>query len=186
MAQPDNAEPHRWRTVTGFSTTLSPIGLLGDITNITPSFNIKVGIVFDVNANNSMIANFAPHSFAKWSHHFRGTDNHRAIVSYTPYTLGVKHFFSNPRHILNDFNDFRHYFSVEVGVAQWKIDSSTYVPLDGSRYTKPIGAIHIGTQERDLYFEVGIELTFMETNKIGFKKYSGFNPALTIGFGFCH
>ncbi|MDR0499323.1 MAG: hypothetical protein LBH03_06295 [Holophagales bacterium] len=180
-----NSAPARWEIGIGNGFALAPVGLLGDMTNIMPSINLKTATVFNVNANNALMVNCHGHYWFD-SHHFRGTDGHRAKVHNNSYALGFRRTFGNSRHINHEFSDFRCYLSVEAGITKWEIDSSTHAPLNGSRYTKPIGAVYLGMKEmrpRGFYFEVGLELNFLDTSKIEFKKYSTPDIALVAGYG---
>jgi hypothetical protein len=153
------------------------MGLLGDLTGFTPSFGVNMNFVFYMGSD-ADIALRCRWGGDSWfgSHKIKGTD-HRAKLRNNSVSLGLMYYFAED-------SDGRYYLCAEAGAVEWSIDSSTYPPLNSSRYFKPRGAIYIGTDDHSVYLEAGIELNFLETGMISFKKYNSFNVSLVAGFGY--
>lgn len=163
----------------GYMLTVAPAGLLRDITNTMPSFCMNMNYVNYI--CNTDIAFRSRIGFHTWydTHHLRGTDSHRTQVNSSVGSLGLMYFLNNG----HDSN-YRNYFCFEAGVTRWSINSSTFPPLDNSRYFKPMGGFYFGTENREIYMEFGLNINFLETNTIDFKKYSTPDISLAAGFGF--
>jgi hypothetical protein len=181
----NDVEPRRWEVTAKPYLILAPMGLLGDLTNLTPGLSLKSGIAYVCNSDIALRLTIGTSTWFG-SHQIRSTDNHRAKVNKGHGTLGLIYLFGNTHRLPlpDEFTGFRYYFSVDAGVAQWIIDSSTHATLNGSKYYKPTAAICVGMKELDFFFEAGLEINFLETNKIEFKKYNSPNVALVCGFGY--
>jgi hypothetical protein len=116
----------------GYGITSPSTGLLGDLTNLTPGFDFKMNVMLYTN-NRADIAFRLTLGFHSWydSRHIRGTTDHRAKVSSQSSTLGLMYFLDRS----HAEPDLIPYFCVAVGGTDWKIDSSTYHPLNRNYYS---------------------------------------------------
>lgn len=164
----------------GFRLVEAPAGLLGDLTNISPSFGGCIDIVPHIKKDRlALRGRFFYDSWAgKSSHEFRGTDGHRVTTGRLGCTLGLMLLLGH-----RDDPDSAGGVCFDVGASRWLIDSSTYPPLKGNDYERPaVGVQYVGAYKGS-WWEIGVEACFLKTDNIGFKDYGRASYALTLALG---
>jgi len=161
----------------GFRLIEAPAGLLGDMTNVTPAWSSYFD--FAKHITSDRVALRARMAYDTWGgHKFRGTDGHRASVDRIAATAGLVFFFGHKNN-----PDSTHYICLEGGASKWNVDSS-YQPLRGPAYQKPVFGVQYGTVSEGVFLECGVEANFLDTGGIGFKDYNRLSVAVNVSLGY--
>jgi len=166
----------------GYRINWAPVGLLGDLTNITPNMGGYMEWIGHIKKDSAALRFRI--SEDRWNGawgketSFRGSDGHTVKTSRFTVSLGLMLLFDSQKD-----PDTKHSVCLEFGSTRWNIDSSNYQPLKGNMYDRPMAGIHYGQCYKDMTFEVGVEACFLKTDNIDFKSYSKTSYTVTTGLG---